>query len=915
MKHVRQAGESHLLSPLTAAAQGASDTSTIGQLCLGISRFLLDTYVTSVPMDPAVRRVLSHELLISRIARLNEELEAIESMEIRIKGISDSTRRFAVITKIEQTQALISNLGPSISRTSDPARLAYLFNEVHSFLGDVYSETSAASLVNSLAAGDLQALHREQSFQLAAESFLARLGAVYADLDDLVQPIITAVLFARFGLRTLAREPERRQARSDPVVSTALVFPRAAIIPHLQSSALRESFTTNDLLIASFAHAAETTNPTQRSRHTTALLAYLGGLYSKWSETRMQEQQDEQAKESLYRVKKTEVEVLSDLEQEEQEFTELFPQYEVDEEGNSIVPPKAASEGEEQHASFPASAVEAFHALVSSLFGGKHSSVAEQLADLLRHTVRSAFDPRPHDELLDAASLSWQLETLHRRLAESRKPGKTPNFYLGANEPESRKAAAIAARLRARLDVLVDEWPEQMILQHIRDRCDRFLSLDIRSPVAMTLTNLEQLLIHIDDWEPYASRDNSLKSYQAEISALLIDWRRLELSSWVRLLDDQTSQYVARDAEWTLRLFGALISGSTSSTDLTKHFASLVPMITTYLQTSTLGNFPSRLAVLDCFRRMAGELSLLPGNDNLGAVHSLLSNIVNNARLFITRIEDSVRTQRAVIDKAIKDFVKLASWKDVNIFALRASAQKSHKQLHRNIRKFRDVLQQPVAPMLSDLTAVVPQISAQMENASAAVFFDVSVFPTSAPEGTATTPAHLLRLPETLARFSNLLSSRSAEDIERVGGAIDAMAVDIIETAAELASATPASLTKENTKAIANLQRRKRKAYSDLLKSLRASGFSQSVRADSLAKQQSSAWMLQRSPLHLDTVPDGLNSVVRDVEKYDVKLGVLLPALRAAFNGHNDDIASQDLQRGIGFTESVLASCLTQRER
>jgi midasin len=142
------------------------------------------------------------------------------------------------------------------------------------------------------------------------------------------------------------------------------------------------------------------------------------------------------------------------------------------------------------------------------------------------------------------------------------------------------------------------------------------------------------------------------------------------------------------------------------------------------------------------------------------------------------------------------------------------------------------------------------------------------------------------------------------------------MAVEIIETAAELAKATPSTLTKENTKMVNNLASRKRKAYADMLKALRASGFSQNVRADQLARQQSVVWLAQRPAIVTDQLPEGFShDDLSKIESYHHRMAVLMMALRAAFNGHSPDINSQDLQRGIGFAESVYASALTERDR
>jgi midasin len=73
-------------------------------------------------------------------------------------------------------------------------------------------------------------------------------------------------------------------------------------------------------------------------------------------------------------------------------------------------------------------------------------------------------------------------------------------------------------------------------------------------------------------------------------------------------------------------------------------------------------------------------------------------------------------------------------------------------------------------------------------------------------------------------------------------------------------------------------------------------------------------WLTQRPVLITEGLPADLDTV-KKVEGYHHKMAILMIALRAAFNGHNDDIASQDLQRGIGFVESIYATALGSRDR
>ncbi|WRT64694.1 uncharacterized protein IL334_001628 [Kwoniella shivajii] len=913
-----------ILPAFKSTANQGEDLRAVGNLWLSISRFLLDIYVTNIPIDPGVRRSLLGEILETRLTLVQEELSAAEAGEIAIKGIADSLRIDGINQRIERLTEDQDALGPTLNRHPDANRLSYLFNEVDTFLNDPYSEKRTTELVNALESGLTQSFARESDFQLASAAFVQRLTSNYHDMADLIQPIITATLFGKFGLRILARDAKLHSAKPVSTLKDVVAFPLAAGVHriHRLSSESAANLTSiiSEQLLSAAAHTSLLQTKQQRLTHLPGLFLQLDHLYQSWSTIRLREQQDSQASESLYRVRKTDIEVLSDQEQEEKEFAEMFPQYEdAGAEDAVLIKEKSrADDTKEDKRSFTPNHVLSFHQLVLEVFGSSQRTSSSLLKGLIDDTLHNAFDSSAYDEVLDTTSLAYQVSLLHRRQIEVKTSPVQPNFYLSSNEPEVRKAHSILIRLVGRLDHLIAEWPEQMVPQHIKDRCERILILSTRSPVAQVLSAMEQLHVHTEDWEAYANRENSLGTFRDEISSLIIDWRRLELASWMRLLDDQANQYIAQDNEWTLRLYGALIHGAVSATDITKHIEEVLPMISTFINTSTFGTFSARLQLLTCFQHMATDLSAQVVG--LRSIATLLHNIIANSRLFEPRIADSMHSQRSVIDKAIKDFVKLASWKDVNVWALKASAQKSHKHLHRSIRKFRDVLRQRVSPILGELTGIVSQETAVSSEQTLSTVFDISPLPIQAIEArrqaNQTVPDLLVRLETTFTQYSHIHERIRSSLTGLSASHMDNIAVEIIETAAALAKATPSSLTKENKKIVNNLASRKRKAFSDLLKALRASGFSNAVRADQLARQQSTIWLASRPAISVEGLPAGFDMTgVKKIDSYHYKMDVMMSALRAAFNGHNDDIASQDLERGIGFTESVYAAALTERDR
>lgn len=887
---------------------------------------MLDIFVTNVPIDPGVRRVLLGEVVTAQLALVKEELDVVRHSETLAKGVVDSTRASALETRLQVLEGEQTNLGPSIERPTNAARLAHLFNEVFSFVDDVLSEKATKSLMTALEKDSNNALAREDAFQMSSMAFVQRLSA-YTDLDDLSQPIAAAVLCAKFGIRCIARGLELAHTSVPSALAPIVSFPTVASLPTLQALPMLDKAEPSPSsirldLLATLAYARDATDSEQRMAHVPGLVAGLDRLYAAWSFIRTREAQEAADAESLYRIRKTDIEILSDEELMEKEFAELFPIFDGDEIMEDNVPEKVQDEAEHEDkrkAKFMGDKITAFHSLILASFGkgSVHDTLKTAVDDVL-----TTFSPTAFREDLDGKSLAFQVSTLHRRNAEIKTSAAQANFYFAPNEFEVRKAWTLLERLRNRLDALVTEWPDQMVLVHLRERVLRILNLDVRSPVAKVLAVLEQLLLHTDDWEPYANRDNSLKNFQLDISNLIVAWRRLELASWVRLLDDQVALYTAGDDEFTLRLYGALIHGTVSAEDVDAYLETALPVVSTYINGSTLGQFEHRLAVLAAFQRMAEELGLSdePHAAGIAKVGSILRNLIAHAKLYLPRASDSLASQRKIIDGGVKDFVKLASWKDINVFALKASAQKSHKQLHKHIRKFKEVLMQPMAPIFMDSGSICPQDAASSPSAQRTGMFDITALPADAVTVRAgakpAVPNVLVKLNDTLTRYTNVHTRAREVVSSSEASALEGLSVDIIETAAMLLKATPTFLTKDNTKIVNNLAGRKRKAFSDLLKTLRACGFSQAVPADQMARQQSVSWLSRRPALKSDDLPVAFDTAaVTKVSDYHHRNSVLMTALRASFNGHSPDIASQDLGRGIGFCENLYAAALGEHTR
>ncbi|KAK7048623.1 midasin [Favolaschia claudopus] len=400
----------------------------------------------------------------------------------------------------------------------------------------------------------------------------------------------------------------------------------------------------------------------------------------------------------------------------------------------------------------------------------------------------------------------------------------------------------------------VAEWPDQMVLQHLVGRCDTVLALDLSSPVAKTA-----------DWEIYANRHNTLKDHQSALTNLIVEWRRLELACWKSFADGT--------ADWWFHIYDATICGSLDAAERERND-----------QATTLTDYLSKLIPLP-----------------LGHFEIFCQTL--------HRVRPSFALKRGVLEKELRGFIKLASWKDINVQALKASAQRTHHQLYKLIRKFRDVLRQPVSDQLRQHRRLDLHQSSESFDA-----LPLSPFPSNS-SGSVLAPARLQDLTSTFKKFADFLRTRIQPFIGSHSAlVVDNVAVDIIVATKELAAititATPAEKREKQIKA---LMVRKRKAWSDLLKELKRAGFTVNMKADILRQQSDVLWIREQPLLQCPLWT--IAPTVDKGEEYYNRLNNIMPTLRASLSGHHPDLVTRDLQKGVMFVESVFAMAVECRTR
>ncbi|KAG5638685.1 hypothetical protein H0H81_011065 [Sphagnurus paluster] len=901
-------------------------TKMIGFCWIALGNAYLELLVPDTAVDPAAIRNFTTNRLRQEQSLLQNQLHLHRALEELTNGNTQSYLVDYLKAILDKVTLELSN-APILPPRNNVSRLGIFWSEVTQFQDQVLASSRLNQLLELVESGDDQALMREEVLQQSIAGFFHRLNTVYAEYADLIAPLHLAALYVRLGLRLVTHT-----AFQTPPVPIAQVASALVAFPSVHSSTIicKGAGMAGPTGIAPFRYLLLTLSAILMDKSFGVFtMGALNMAYDQamrlWLIDRAKENEADMAASSLYRRKNLEHEDIGEAEMEEREFFTLFPSFE------SVLDPEVEATVERPTQSpvlVPTSEMGQLVSVHCALFGSNSPNTSRDFNEVRKSILKSLLSSSSGlPATLDDESLPFQFDTLRESIFKLENVptigGKTYNFYEDSNVAQVKRAGVLISTLKTRLEAIIQEWPDQMVLQHLRDRCDIVLGLDLHSPIAKILSALEQLLLQTEDWEIYANRENTLKANQSSLIELIVEWRRLELSCWQVLLESQLKTFAEGVNEWWFRLYDAIIRGPMDACErdadtlrgLEEYLETLIPLLDDFVRTSPLGEFDARMRLLHSFETYVQHLNGQKsdhGRSALERVGRILSSTRSYYDLFSSQISNHLEEQRVVLEKEIRGFIKLASWKDINVQALKASAQRTHHQLYKIIRKFRDILRQPIIERLYPQSADIPETK-NLPLDTVPVYNSIYLSPEDGDFDTS--HAHLVKLTQTFTKFNSFITTRIRSFIHsKSAHIVDNLAVDIIVSAKELAaisipSNTPAERRVKQQKA---LLVRKRKAWSDLLKELKRAGLAANVKAEIIRQNANSRW-LREQPVMPD-VDDPIMSTWQG-ENYFSRLYGSLPDLRASLSNHHSDLTTRELQRGTMLLESGFSMGIDLRYR
>ncbi|XP_074625737.1 midasin-like [Acropora palmata] len=429
------------------------------------------------------------------------------------------------------------------------------------------------------------------------------------------------------------------------------------------------------------------------------------------------------------------------------------------------------------------------------------------------------------------------------------KGGRPFNIYHDSNIQEAVKVKPVLQDFSARVQELLAEWPRNPNLVQLMVVIERILSFPVTSPLMRLLTGLEVLLKKSQDWESNAAKHVSLREHLDKVTQLIIQWRKMELKCWSSLLDVTSDEAAARSSHWWFHIYNLLQQFRTGSaenacTENVPEINELVEAFQKFIESSTLGEFSSRVKMLFVFyKEMCSEEE---SNQDLKAkVSDVLWNVHSYYKQFVPRVEQSLSEGREPIEKELKGFAKIAKWNDSNFWAMKQAADKSHYTLHKFVRKYESCLNEPVQKILMNAKSVLasPEDKTQTEFNEQIIlqtewfispdhikgYYDEDLQLASSCEALGLSlPTGHSRLPKLFQKMRKLSSQLLNERgyMQRVLS-LDDFTGEVISRSKELQALDVMNQPKEKRKELGkHIQQRKRKSLSDLFKILSSIGVS-----------------------------------------------------------------------------------------
>ncbi|KAI9658502.1 MAG: hypothetical protein M1831_003940 [Alyxoria varia] len=863
----------------------------------------LQLYIPKSIQDPASKLMQEKRLHEKRLLDLRQNLETFSKIELHYTRQSDNLMTEFLEDQMEALQPPAAAI--EVYRPDTP--------KLSNLNADFQNALMVAKRVEMDYAENDYVQHATGGVADQALEMVNRFSREYRGYSDLSFPVIGFLQCLRLGYTLAPTNCKQFQSPTEsdigiireltPLCGTGPVkwaFPESNLLERiLQSKPELELYAMKSLSLRSVCQSPNYW-PLQVQKNLDAILA---SLHGNWKSKLQSDKQKHEADSSLYQYRGD----YSDEEAaDEEDFENLFETPSVAKGNHPVNDPKGL-----------ATIVADLHLRVFV----NHDPSSKRLEELLREAsssigklmkVNQRDVPLETLETLPATLLT--LEQFSFELQGTKKSDNAYNIYTDPNIPEARRLGRILREIEITFSSILEVWPEHATLSNVLEFSRQILSSSYSETLMKLIGKVEQVHKLIAEWQQVASSQYSAVGIFNSLTDLLISWRQIELSTWARLLEVESEKCNDDAKSWWFIAYEAIVLSSTgqpSADDEHEQYTlSCIQTLEDLLRNASLGQFEQKLEIIESLQRHA-EMTSSSEETHL-AIWKAIKNFTAYFSRFMPLVRTKIGEQRALLEKEIKNVIQLASWRDRNIAALRQSAKASHRKLFKVVRKYRDILNQPVGPILqqalSGSTTQTTFDNSREGSHSAQLDPTASAFCKAMNNRWQSRPDRFKNLDATFAKLNSLFH----HEVQRVQ--VDDFCEDFLSSldasAKNLRQATPTFLTEENKSLAKHLTTRKRKLFSDTLKELRTMGLRANQSPRVLAEQDSLARILVRLP---DFENMGRSPNAQEgFSLFFTSLG-LLPQARSATQKHSDDLNQADISRSVGLLEGLVAVTTSQQ--
>jgi midasin len=856
--------------------------------------------------DPAMYPTIAHDLHECRIIALQNVIDGQKAFHRQLTGHDTAL----LIRVLERELVEVGTSSPPRAVLRPGKEEQFKLQEVLNRIVNVILQHGDAGAPQGIHRGSAGWIEQWSSAQGRSNMniIIERLEKVDRTYDDFAKPILWFLKCLYQGLELEAvDEPGVRESNAvgGLVMATPLLSGDPTAVDHWTVHPTSPS----DLKMHWLHHILLRTALAQNHCRLPVdeFLEILDSFYYEWKERLTHDQADAEAKSRYYTYRGDSAQLEED---DDSEMNEMFPRFDND----------GDTEAHKNQWDARATAVK-LSALHQKIYSEQdpHETMQAFILSAAEILAQHAEAGTSIPGISFIGLLPPILLQVDRKMAElnGSQEAHSFNIYADSDITQSQKLFDLVHQIKSRFYTIQEKWPEHAVPTEVLSFCTEVLHLSISDPVAKMLTKTEKLLEIVSQWQSVASREWSVHELVEKLSSQIISWRRLELLSWSRLLDEETRRHEHDAQAWYFIAYEAVIYNARTfefdDGDPIDYRTTLVQTLEEFLRSATLGQYSSRLKLLDTLNKtLQGQGT---HSQALQTITTSVQAVIEHYRRYEADVEGSLRKGRSELEKALNEQIKLASWKDTNIMALRESARRSHHKLFKIVRKYRGLLNQAVV--------LGPPEEAAGQIASPDVRVAELDWPQSSEEhifaaveqcrrrlqGWDQRPERLTK-PLGAARSMQHLYLSKTTDFA-VQDEIITFRQDLTESLKELRTQTPAMLTEENAPFVRHLQERKKRLLADTLKAVAHMGIRRNLPTSELEKQSSTASILalpthvaiqQRSPVAsaADSTFHGLLDVMSQV--------------RAARTEHSDDLTDGEVNRCVGLLEGLLSVILGQRQ-